>query len=175
MTTRERWVVYPLLFLSLGLALRDKIIPPNMQAESIEAETIRCDQLVAGRAESSLLTIAGESGEARIRLLAGANRTGRLEVFGQHGEVLFLAGADGSGQAGVAEVFASGKPQVQLRSSDTGGLVVAMDADPKTMVILGRDGGQHGVFVVLPGMKSALPVTIPLPQVEVNRPKAKGK
>ena len=26
MTTRERWVVYPLLFLTLGIALKDKII-----------------------------------------------------------------------------------------------------------------------------------------------------
>ena len=28
MSTRERWIVYPLLFMTLGIALRDKIMPP---------------------------------------------------------------------------------------------------------------------------------------------------
>jgi hypothetical protein len=29
MTSRERWIVYPLLFLTLGIAMRDKVIPPQ--------------------------------------------------------------------------------------------------------------------------------------------------
>ncbi len=57
MTTRERWIVYPLLFLSLGIALRDKVMPPMhtnsfpLTAQRIEAETIRCNTLLAGQAE----------------------------------------------------------------------------------------------------------------------------
>ena len=57
MTTRERWIVYPLLFLSLGIALRDKVIPPMhttsfaVTAHKIEADTIRCNTLQAGQAE----------------------------------------------------------------------------------------------------------------------------
>ena len=29
MSTRERWIVYPILFMTLGIALRDKIIRPT--------------------------------------------------------------------------------------------------------------------------------------------------
>jgi len=52
MTRRERWILYPLLFLALGTALRDKVIPTtklravNIVAErNIEAERIRCNRL----------------------------------------------------------------------------------------------------------------------------------
>ena len=40
MSDRERWIIYPLLFLALGAALRDKL------TQSVDVETIRCKQLV---------------------------------------------------------------------------------------------------------------------------------
>ena len=58
MTVNERWVVYPLLFLSLGVAMRDKMVPPDevaanwrgiesvaeeARAAGVEAEPFYCD------------------------------------------------------------------------------------------------------------------------------------
>jgi len=40
MTERERWVVYPLLFLALGAALRDKLV------DRTTTKSIRCQELV---------------------------------------------------------------------------------------------------------------------------------
>jgi hypothetical protein len=40
MSERERWVVYPLLFLALGAALRDKLI------DRTTSKTIKCQELV---------------------------------------------------------------------------------------------------------------------------------
>lgn len=40
MSERERWVVYPLLFLALGAALRDKLV------DRTTAKSIRCQELV---------------------------------------------------------------------------------------------------------------------------------
>ncbi len=40
MTERERWVVYPLLFLALGAALRDKL------SEHTKTKTIECQELI---------------------------------------------------------------------------------------------------------------------------------
>lgn len=40
MTDRERWIVYPLLFLALGSALRDKL------AKQTQAKQIICEQLL---------------------------------------------------------------------------------------------------------------------------------
>jgi|SRR3954469_4470363 hypothetical protein len=40
MTERERWIVYPLLFLALGVALRDKLV------ERTTTRTVRCEELI---------------------------------------------------------------------------------------------------------------------------------
>jgi hypothetical protein len=40
MTERERWIVYPLLFLALGAALRDKL------SEHTRSKTIECQELI---------------------------------------------------------------------------------------------------------------------------------
>jgi hypothetical protein len=40
MTERERWIVYPLLFLALGAALRDKL------SEHTKTKTIECQELI---------------------------------------------------------------------------------------------------------------------------------
>ncbi|HVT27515.1 MAG TPA: hypothetical protein VHE81_05795 [Lacipirellulaceae bacterium] len=40
MTERERWVVYPLLFLALGVSLRDKLVDRTI------TKSIRCEELV---------------------------------------------------------------------------------------------------------------------------------
>jgi hypothetical protein len=54
MTTRERWIVYPLLFLALGIVVRDKLIPPihkTVVSQEIRAGSIRCGDIKADRAE----------------------------------------------------------------------------------------------------------------------------
>lgn len=45
MNERERWIVYPLLFLALGASLRDKFGGP----EAIDTSRIRCDELRASQ------------------------------------------------------------------------------------------------------------------------------
>jgi hypothetical protein len=43
MTDRERWIVYPLIFLTLGIALRDKITRTMTKVEAIGGETLDID------------------------------------------------------------------------------------------------------------------------------------
>ena len=45
MTERERWIVYPLLFLALGASMRDKFTKPA----EFEATKLECDELRAHR------------------------------------------------------------------------------------------------------------------------------
>ena len=40
MSDRERWIIYPLLFLALGAALRDKL------TQAVEVDRIKCKQFV---------------------------------------------------------------------------------------------------------------------------------
>src|SRR3989304_1166308 len=52
MSTRERWIVYPLLFLTLGIALRNQFLPTrlfgamSLRAGEISAQKITCNDLV---------------------------------------------------------------------------------------------------------------------------------
>jgi hypothetical protein len=53
MNERERWIVYPLLFLALGASLRDKII------KTTESQRIKCQGLVVVDSEDRPLLVLG--------------------------------------------------------------------------------------------------------------------
>ncbi len=57
MTERERWIVYPLLFLALGAALRDKL------SEHTKTKTIECQELIVYGEES-----AGEAARPLVQI-----------------------------------------------------------------------------------------------------------
>ncbi len=129
MTTRERWIVYPLLFLALGVALRDKLVPPDpLRAYAIKVHeidcdgVIKCDGLNARQAECGELksvltttrvaTVIGPGGDDGVRLGFVEGRGGQIEVCGQGGKVVALVGADRDGRTGLVE---TAKPDEEPR------------------------------------------------------------
>jgi hypothetical protein len=45
-SSRERWIVFPLLFLSLGVSLRDKLVPPSRsEVVELHADSVVCRRL----------------------------------------------------------------------------------------------------------------------------------
>ena len=137
MSTRERWIVYPLLFMTLGIAMRDKVIPPNhlgnlgmqFEAGAIVTPQVRCDELrvgrvVCGRLESE--QVEARQSECRALLVKGPNN-----------QPVVVAGTDSNTQAGIVETFAaSGLRQVQLHSSESGGMVTTVERAGKLVLIL---------------------------------------
>ncbi len=119
MSTRERWIVYPLLFLALGVALRDKLIPPDtlrayaLKVHEIDAEQIRGEGVVAGQLECRDLktalatcrvaTVASPGGDDGVRIGVVDGRGGQIEVCGKGGKVVALIGADRDGRGGIVE------------------------------------------------------------------------
>jgi hypothetical protein len=84
MTERERWVVYPLLFLALGAALRDKLVDRTI------AKSIYCQELAivdeeprSGQSAHILARIG--PGDARTGSPAGVNFTlnGHMEIISE--------------------------------------------------------------------------------------------
>jgi hypothetical protein len=81
MTERERWVVYPLLFLALGAALRDKFI------DRTTAKSIKCQELLVvdeqplGR-EILLARIGRAEPQATSRPVGDLFVNGRIAVAG---------------------------------------------------------------------------------------------
>jgi len=78
MSERERWIVYPLLFLTLGVSLRDKVTH-STTVDHIDAETIRCQALLVGhdvqtlqgRVPPGTITAFDEKGQAVARFGPG--------------------------------------------------------------------------------------------------------
>jgi hypothetical protein len=104
MSTRERWIVYPLLFLTLGIVMRDKVC--EIARPTVHA---REDELVAGTIRCGRLEIAQD-----IRI-----GVGRPAV---------VLSTDPRTNGGVIETLSpSGMPLVRLQPADDGGVVLAKE------------------------------------------------
>ena len=103
MSDRERWTVYPLLFLALGLAMRAVLVPP---AEIGELDVVRllCREIVV------------RDGEGRVMLHLGriTDGGGRIEINDPEGDALMSLGSCPP-QASAAIEFAGDDGEVVRR------------------------------------------------------------
>jgi hypothetical protein len=133
MTTRERWIVYPLIFLSLGVALRDKIL------------------LVGGNPR--LHFQAGD-------ILAGQISCSELNVLAPNGKPVVVAGAEVKTYSGLLETkTAKGEPLVQLRSNESGGFVTAIGRGGR-IGLMGHTPQDFGLYVKTPLADWAIPIFV---------------
>jgi hypothetical protein len=86
MTERERWIVYPLLFLALGSSLRDKLIDRTTSRVIVCQELQVVDEDITGLRPTRTLARIGHSGST-----AEAGPRGVLEL---NGGVLVVDGDD---------------------------------------------------------------------------------
>jgi len=100
MTSRERWTVYPLLFLALGLALRAAVLAEPEQ--KLELARVVCRELLVTTADGTVLVHAG-------RVVGGGG--GRIEIKDAAGIDAVAIGTGTGGRDGVVEFFdAAGEP-----------------------------------------------------------------
>jgi hypothetical protein len=147
MSTRERWLIYPLLFLTLGIVMRDKFFPQgHIQANELTAGRIHCGQLQVDRLASAGgiavrdLQCSGELAAGKLRcselradqLMAGSGLVVRgiqcseVVVVGPNGRPTVLAGTDARTKGGLITTLSStGTPLVWLQPTDSGGAVRA--------------------------------------------------
>ncbi len=163
MSTHERWIVYPLLFLTLGMVMRDKVWPQShfhaqevTAYEEVLAKKITCDKLEvksmktnlvqAGQVEALGVAVNNLKGQPVGRLQATVAGTGVLELYSAEGRPIVAAGADPTGKAGVMEILHSnGHPQARLLSTEFGGTLVTYD-NQDNLLILGRFDHDLGLF-----------------------------
>ena len=97
MTIRERWTVYPLLFLAIGLALRAATIPPaELEVDTVEAGRVVCGEIVVTSEDGTKLIHIG-------RVKGGGG--GRIEISDRTGAEAVAIGTGPEGRDGSVEFF----------------------------------------------------------------------
>jgi hypothetical protein len=158
MSTRERWIVYPLLFMTLGIAMRDKVIPPvrlgslgaQLQARDTVSQRIRCRELQVERVVCNRLDVNNGPNQPPVVVLGSDNNT----------------------HAGFVETLnTEGMTQVRLFSTDTGGIVSTIGRAGKAALLLGDTGQNLGVTLEVPEFHRRFPLLSASSPVE-NKPTA---
>jgi len=110
MTSRERWTVYPLLFLAIGLAVRAIAVPQGefaaARVDELESTRLVCKEIVIENNDGTILVHMG-------RVVGGGG--GRIEIKDQDGINTIAVGTQQDHREGVVEFFdAKGEPSGQL-------------------------------------------------------------
>jgi len=106
MTSRERWTIYPLLFLALGLAVRAVTVPQG------EFAAARVDDLRTTRLVCREIIVEGDDGEILVHVgrVVGAGG-GRIEIKDKDGIDAIAVGTRPEGRAAAVEFFdTEGRP-----------------------------------------------------------------
>jgi hypothetical protein len=75
MTDRERWTVYPLLFLSLGIAVKDKLPPKH-----VDVDEVRCGRLVVTDRQHRDHVVIGTTPDGGVVELRGERGAGTIAL-----------------------------------------------------------------------------------------------
>jgi hypothetical protein len=176
MSDRERWIVYPLLFLTLGIALRNQFLPTrrfgavDLRAGELSAQKIFCNNLVirenalCNQLQSDQLQFNEALGKhiRTVQLKAGQAECQTMLIVNADGKPVVLAGADKDSQSGVIQTMNStGVPLVQIRATDSGGVVTTVGHGGKVLVAMGHEGQNFGVFAQFPQVGPPFPLTSP--------------
>ena len=146
MIKRERWIVYPLLFLVISISLKDKL---NSQQKSLQLKKLKVEQLEVGRIQG---------GNANFREIAAPLIQGRrLHILDQKGipkVVLHNAPALKDNepnfektQGAIILLSDESQEMLVLGGGGGGGFIAARSTtQPKDFVAFGYQAGRVGIF-----------------------------
>ena len=75
MSDRERWIVYPLLLLAVGLALQPKLVPVDVQLNEVKCDKLMCNELIA----KQTIAVIDPKGSPQAELKS-TNSGGQIEI-----------------------------------------------------------------------------------------------
>jgi hypothetical protein len=85
MSDRERWIVYPLLLMALGMAAAPRFVPGNGKFEDLRCTRLYCNEVVTKKADVKVILDTGRmrlvdaNGALQAELLA-TEKGGRLDL-----------------------------------------------------------------------------------------------
>ena len=162
MSSRERWIIYPLLFFAFCLGARDQFTflrptsseVPRLECQVIDAERINCKRMVASegistnRIESEQESRPVEIDSLRLdELAAGQIRCQQLDAVSPDGQRRAELGESETGAGRLTIFDVNGQPAITLAHRDDAGRLESHHADGTRLLVYAKAGG--GTLVVL--------------------------
>jgi hypothetical protein len=142
MTDRERWTVYPLLFLALGVSLKDKMLR-SVNTDEVRCKTMVCNELLVAGAQGTVdVRAAGGSVQAKSLVVADAASKQRVSI------------GNGSVQAtnvvcnALVVPGANGKEAAAISANNHGGFVRTTGIETGTITFLGNTAQIAGLLFI---------------------------
>jgi hypothetical protein len=194
MSTRERWIVYPLLFLALGTAIKPKLVPAERvtcrNLEVVDEELQPRISLTASTADDGEIRIIHRSGQPAVLLKSDAKtQAGSIKTLGSNGQVqtamvtsaagegelrinnrggkpVVVLKADAATRSGLIETLNDeGRVQTAMMSSATGGEVAAFDIGLHNSVAIGHRDGRFGLLQL--DLETAASTFVPIAKLAI--------
>lgn len=170
MTDRERWTVYPLLFLALGISLKDKLTR-SVNTDEVRCKAVVCDELfVSGPRGADSLHVVGGNLRAKSLIVADANGKQRVQIGSGSVQAtnmicsaLLVTDADGKQRVNVANggvqaasmicnalvvAGANGKEAAAISANEHGGFVRTTGVETGTISFLGNTEQIAGLLFI---------------------------
>jgi hypothetical protein len=158
MSTRERWIVYPLLFLALGTAIKPKLVPPELRGLEMASGNLQANRIICRS-----LDVVDDDSRPYIRMTtSNSTKEAEIQVINRRGKPVISLHADAATRAGLIETLNDdGRPQTAMMSSATGGEIAAFDIDRRRSVALGHRDGRFGLIEtnLLTGRSAFVPIS----------------
>lgn len=104
MTDRERWTVYPLLFLALGIAVKDKL-PGPVRIDDLHSKAVFCRELIVTDPQGKEQVFIGANDNGGL-IRATGNRNELRTVVGNSEQAAGLMFVDREGRVHPGSLFA---------------------------------------------------------------------
>jgi hypothetical protein len=147
MTDRERWTVYPLLFLALGVSLKDKL-SPTVNMKNLNCETMVCKELLVSNSQGVVgLRAAGGNLQANNLICNAMTVT---DSKGKQRVSITNGGVQAANMVCGALVIpdAQGKEAAAVSANDHGGFVRTHGKETGTVSFLGNTERIAGLLFI---------------------------
>lgn len=154
MTDRERWTIYPLLVLSIGMQMRDKLLPPAV----FKVPAIHCQSLTVGTDVNAPRLVVNPQGVVQLiaedkkprMILSAVENKGVLQVLAADNKPRILLGT-AENNAGVVDVHgADGERRVAMMVDEGQkvGSLATFGPDGQRRVVVAAGEGTSGLITI---------------------------
>ena len=158
MSERERWIIYPLLFLAISAALKDKLVKPSIiKVHRLEAQQIDAKLVSSAVIRTNGISVEDSNQRPKIVMQAVIPKAGDTDGIKRAQGQINVLGADGQNLVAMGGGDIGGYLIVTAQGEQTAHVVLGHHALGTGLFWLDDKGRVNQVFAVKPKPQPATP------------------